>query len=138
MQAQNDDDSGRADAFADGRGSSWAHLIKKVYEAAPLVCARCSGKLDIVSLLGDNAVIEKIPRHLKLWDRPKRPPPPAPDRSNHYDPDIAGWEQADPQPVLSSSRQRLFLHRLHQFGRDARAESPAGPHNGRTLPSGGI
>ena len=96
MQARNDDDSGCADEFADRRRSSWARLIKKVYEAAPLVCPRCCGKLEIVSLIGDNAVIEKILRHLKLWDRPERPPPAAPDRSNHYDPDIAGWEQADP------------------------------------------
>ncbi len=96
MQAQNDDDSGCADEFAGRRRSSWARLIKKVYEAAPLVCPRCCGKLEIVSLIGDHAVIEKILRHLKLWDRPERPPPAPPDRSNHYDPDIAGWEQADP------------------------------------------
>ena len=71
-------------------------MIKKVYEADPLVCPRCFGRLEIVSLIGDNAVIEKILRHLKLWDRPERPPPAAPDRSNHYDPHIAGCEQADP------------------------------------------
>jgi hypothetical protein len=35
----------------------------------------------MISLIGDSAVIEKILRHLKLWDRPERPPPPAPDRS---------------------------------------------------------
>ena len=44
------------------------------YEADPLVCPRCSGPLKIISLIGDGAVIEKILRHLKLWDRPERPP----------------------------------------------------------------
>ena len=30
-------------------------------------------------------VIEKILRHLKLWDRPERPPPSTAGRSIHYD-----------------------------------------------------
>jgi hypothetical protein len=60
-------------------------LIKKVYEADPLVCPRCFGPLTIISLIGNAPVIEKILRHLKLWDQPERPPPrPAP-RSIHYD-----------------------------------------------------
>jgi hypothetical protein len=52
-----------------------------VYEADPLVCPRCSGLLKIISLIGDGPVIEKILRHLKLWDRQERPPPPAAERS---------------------------------------------------------
>ena len=51
-------------------------MIKKVYEADPLVCPRCSGPLKIISLIDDGAAIEKILRHLKLWDPPERPPPP--------------------------------------------------------------
>ena len=86
-----DEHPGCADEFARRLRSSWARLIKKVYEADPLVCPRCSGALKIVSLIDDGAVIEKILRHLKLWDRPERPPPPAPDRSIRYDPDISGF-----------------------------------------------
>ena len=81
-----------ADEFRRQVRSSWARLIKKVYEADPLVCPRCSGPLKIISLIGAGPVIEKILRHLKLWDRPERPPPPAPDRSIRYDPDIPGFE----------------------------------------------
>jgi hypothetical protein len=33
-------------------------------------------------------VIESILRHLKLWDRPERPPPAAPMRSVAYDLDV--------------------------------------------------
>jgi hypothetical protein len=62
-------------------------------EADPLVCPRCSGPLKIISLIGDGPAIEKILRHLKLWDRPERPPPPAPDRTIRYDPDIPGFEE---------------------------------------------
>jgi hypothetical protein len=40
-----------------------------------LVCSRWRGPLTIISLIGDGPVIEKILRHLKLWDRPERPPP---------------------------------------------------------------
>jgi hypothetical protein len=48
-------------------------LLRIGYEADPLVCPRCSGPLKIISLIGDGAVIEKILRHLKLWDRPEPP-----------------------------------------------------------------
>jgi hypothetical protein len=81
-------DGGRADEFARQVRSSWARLIKKVYEADPLVCPRCSGPLKIISLIDDGPVIEKILCHLKLWDRQERPPPTAPDTSIRYDPDI--------------------------------------------------
>jgi len=86
------EDGDCADEFTRRFRSSWARLIKKVYEADPLVCPRCSGPLKIISLIGDGPVIERILRHLKLWDRQERPPPPAPDRSIRYDPDIPGFE----------------------------------------------
>ena len=60
-------------------------MIKKVYEADPLVCPRCSGPLKIISLIGDSPAIEKILRHLKRWDRPEPPPPSPVGRSIHYD-----------------------------------------------------
>jgi hypothetical protein len=63
----------------------WARLIKKVYEADPLLCPRCGRPLKIVSLIDDCAVIERILRHLKRWDRPERAPPPPPGRTLCYD-----------------------------------------------------
>ena len=43
------------------------------------------------SLVTDGPVIEKILRHLKLWDHPERPPPSPPPAAFHYafDPDAA-------------------------------------------------
>jgi hypothetical protein len=67
-------------------------LIKKVYEADPLLCRRCARPLKIVSLIDAPSVIEKILRHLKLWDRPQRPPPAPGRRSLHYDLEIPAWE----------------------------------------------
>jgi hypothetical protein len=68
------EDPGCADEYARRLRSSWARLIKKVCEAEPLVCPRCSGPLKIISLIDNAAVIKKILRHLKQWDRPERPP----------------------------------------------------------------
>jgi hypothetical protein len=68
-------------------------LSAKVYEAGPLAWPRCSGPLKSISLIDDGAVIERILRHLKLWDPPECPPPVAPDRSIRYGPDITGFEK---------------------------------------------
>jgi hypothetical protein len=89
---QVDSDSG--EEFARARRRSWARLIKKLYEADPLVCPRCSGPLTIISLIGDSPVIEKILRHLKLWDRPERPRPRHAGRSIEYDEEIANLDEA--------------------------------------------
>jgi hypothetical protein len=67
-------------------------LIKKVYEADPLLCPRCSRPLKIVSLIDAPSIIERILRHLKLWDRPERSPPAPPPRTLDYDLEITGWE----------------------------------------------
>ena len=75
-QAMHQDDFDRGEEFARGRRRSWARLIKKVHEADPPVCPRCSGPPIIISLIGDAPVIEKTLRHLKLWDRRGRRPGP--------------------------------------------------------------
>jgi len=81
---------------------SWAQLIKKVYEANPLVCPRCSGPLKIISLIGDGPVIEKILRHLKLWHRPERPPPSSANPSIHYDKENVDFDEAGQWPVSTA------------------------------------
>jgi len=86
---------GCADDFARQMRRSWARLIKKVYEADPLICPRCGGPLKIISLIDSARVIERTLRHLKLWNRPERPPPPAPERSIHYDPEVIAFDDLD-------------------------------------------
>ena len=93
---QDGSDSGAE--FARERRRSWARLIKKVFEADPLVCPRCSGPLKIISLIGNDPVIEKILRHLKLWDRPERPPPCPAGRPIHYDKENVDLDEAGQWP----------------------------------------
>ena len=46
----------------------WRELIKKVWEADPLLCPKCSREMRIVALIDEREVIEKILRHLGLWE----------------------------------------------------------------------
>jgi hypothetical protein len=55
---------------------TWAALIKSVYEVDPLKCPKCGGVMKIVSFIEEDAMIERILRHCKLWkDLPLRGPP---------------------------------------------------------------
>jgi len=49
--------------------AKWRELIKKVWEADPLMCPRCQREMRIISLIDDRAVIERILRHLGLWQQ---------------------------------------------------------------------
>ena len=53
-----------------------ARLIRKVCLVDPLTCPKCGGRLRILSFIENPCVIEKILRHLKLWDLPERSTPP--------------------------------------------------------------
>jgi hypothetical protein len=59
----------------------WRELIKKVWEADPLLCPKCQKEMRIVSLIDDQTVSERILRHLGLWQQGIRvasgPAPPA-------------------------------------------------------------
>jgi hypothetical protein len=46
--------------------AKWRELIKKVWEADPLMCPRCSHEMRIVALIDERAIIERILRHLGL------------------------------------------------------------------------
>jgi ribosomal protein L34E len=57
----------------------WADLLRRVYEADPLVCPRCGAPMRVVSFITQPAVIRRILKHLKTTQRPvTRPPPPRP------------------------------------------------------------
>jgi len=48
--------------------SKWRELIKKIWEVDPLECPNCGGEMKIIALIDEREVIEKILRHLGLWD----------------------------------------------------------------------
>ena len=73
-ESSNSDDSAD-NSFRRFCRRAWARLIRKVYLADPLTCPKRGGRLRIISFIDNPALIEKILKHLKLWDPPERPPP---------------------------------------------------------------
>jgi uncharacterized protein YbaR (Trm112 family) len=54
---------------------NWARLIQKIYEVDPLVCPKCHGSMKIIAFIEEVDIIEKILRHLGLWDVRNHDPP---------------------------------------------------------------
>jgi hypothetical protein len=44
--------------------AAWARLIKKVYDADPLICSRCHSPMKVIAVIIDPAQVLKILRHL--------------------------------------------------------------------------
>jgi hypothetical protein len=82
----------RNDDFSRFCRRAWARLIRKVYLVDPLTCPKCGGRLRILSFIDNPCVIEKILRHLKIWDPPERPPPPRRSTTLEPDADFLDWE----------------------------------------------
>ncbi len=63
---------------------AWRELIKRAWDVDPLLCPKCGGQMRLISLIEDDPTIEKILRHLDLWEglarRTDRAPPPALER----------------------------------------------------------
>ena len=70
----------------------WAALIKKVYEADPLLCPKCGGQMKIIAFLEkrDQAeVIRRMLTHCGLWrDRRARAPPTQNATRGHVQPEL--------------------------------------------------
>ena len=47
---------------------NWARLIQKIYEVDPLICPKCQGQMKIISIIDNFEIIDKILKHLNLWD----------------------------------------------------------------------
>jgi hypothetical protein len=55
--------------------NNWARLIEKIYQADPLVCPRCQGRMKVISFIEDLEVIKKILNHLGIWLIKRKPSP---------------------------------------------------------------
>jgi hypothetical protein len=53
----------------------WMEMIRKVYEVDPLICPRCGGRMKVIAFLTENAVVDRIIRHLELTFVAEKPPP---------------------------------------------------------------
>ena len=47
---------------------NWARLIQKIYEVDPLTRSKCQGRMRVISVIEEDQVIEKILKHLGLWE----------------------------------------------------------------------
>ena len=54
---------------------NWARVIQKIYEVDPLICPKCQGPMKIISIIDDFEIIDKILKHLDLWDVRNHDPP---------------------------------------------------------------
>ena len=73
------------------RGYAWASLMQRTFGLDVLACPRCGGRLRLIALVEEAAVIDRILRHLGLptttpAPRPARAPPLPVDRL-----DGSGW-----------------------------------------------
>ena len=62
------------------RGQGWASLMERTFRIDVLACPRCGGRLHLIALIEEAAVIDRILRHLGLptetpAPRPARAPP---------------------------------------------------------------
>jgi hypothetical protein len=80
--------------------SAWARMIHRVYGVDPLTCGRCGSAMEIIALITDDDVVERILKHLNLWDPPRRSPGTAPPGQHTviYDEDVPAYEEIDEPP----------------------------------------
>ena len=74
------------------RGQCWASLMARTFGFDVLACPRCGGRLRLIALIEEAAVIDRILRHLGL---PTEIPAPRPARAPPLPvgtPDRAGWD----------------------------------------------
>lgn len=59
---------------AAGSPSTWAMLIKRIYEVDPLECGKCGSEMKIISFIerDQRPEIERILRHRGMWEGPIR------------------------------------------------------------------
>jgi len=95
-------------AFQKACRRRWAQLIKQVWNADPLLCPNCGGRMEIIAFLQDPDAIRRILEHLGRWfsDPPpqSRAPPsgpgppdgPGPGADEPDAPEAMEWDAMDP------------------------------------------
>ena len=58
--------------------SAWARLIRKIYEVEPLLCPQCKHPMRVIAFIENDPAIQKITKHLGLWESRSHSPPPSP------------------------------------------------------------
>ena len=81
------------------RKANWAVLIKRIYQVDPLLCPKCRSRMQVISVIQDPAVIDKILNHLQwkfqVLPLSTRPPPPASSVPSDFPLDPPAWTEGD-------------------------------------------
>jgi hypothetical protein len=68
--------------FLHSRRSSWARMIRRIFEVDPLLCPDCGGEMKVIAVLTDPEVVDRILRHIKAkqakQENEQEQAPPAP------------------------------------------------------------
>lgn len=85
-----------------GSGSSWAALVKRVFEVDPLECTKCGSQMKVIAFIErcQRDVVEKILRHCGLWEGPLRTLPTARGPPHTVDSDRDASDPRELQLVL--------------------------------------
>ena len=51
-------------SFTKEKKASWARLLRNIFEVDALVCPRCGSRLQVIALITDPRVVDRILRHL--------------------------------------------------------------------------
>jgi hypothetical protein len=87
----------------------WRDLIKKVWEADPMICPTCQREMRIVPLIDEREVIEKMLKCLGFWEQGVRVEP------NHHsgtDPPNGDWvyEPIDQDPFPDYDTEPVLFY----------------------------
>ncbi len=85
----------------------WRDLIQQVWHTDPLICPQCQHPMRVIAVIDQREVVEKILRHLGLWNGT---PPLAPARAPP-DANVGPWtrkpfDDMDPMPACRAGRRR--------------------------------
>jgi len=90
---------------------AWAALLRKVWNVDALACPRCTSPMRVLAAITQPAVIERILRHVGLFDLPRAP--------NSHD---------CPTPPLTADGQALLIFPSRPLA--AHQATPAPEHDG--------
>ena len=106
----------------------WAMLIKRVYQADPLLCPNCGGTMKIVAFIEarQDEILRKILELCGLWQQSLSRDPPGSTRSAH-----AGRQACNPDSRLNFEADPDFFDhpRREELEQPQLPESPEATHH---------
>jgi Putative transposase len=102
------------------RAGSWARLLRRILEVDPLLCPRCGVRMQVISVITEPRVVDRILAHVKRGDRNpfgERSPPGGMGRWRATSRGRCGAAldlAQDGEPRLAASRARYNPRRINE------------------------